>query len=141
VLAAYPLGVSVAAIGFGRWVAPDIRLRLMGPLAVVACAVLMLCAVRPGLTASLAIFAVSGAASCYQLAANVAFVTRVPDALRGRAYGLAQAGLSIGQGLAILLAGAAAERWSPTLVVATAGALGTAVALPLAGAWHRRAAS
>jgi predicted MFS family arabinose efflux permease len=136
-LAAYPLGMSAGALLFSRWVRPELRLRLMGPLAIVACGILLLCVGRPGLVMSLVIFTVSGVASCYQLAASVAFMTRVPDEMRGRAYGLAQAGLSIGQGAAILMAGAAAESWSPSTVIAATGAVGAVVALPLALAWRR----
>jgi hypothetical protein len=47
----------------------------MSPLTVVACAVLRLFALRPGLTGALLILASSGGLGCYQLAANAAFVT------------------------------------------------------------------
>lgn len=136
-LAAYPLGISIAAVVFSRLVRPELRLGLMGPLAIVACGILILCASGPGLVVSLLIFAISGAASCYQLAASVAYFTSVPDAMRGRAFGLAQAGLSVGQGAAILLAGAAAERWPPATVIAASGLIGAVTALPLVVAWHR----
>jgi predicted MFS family arabinose efflux permease len=137
-LAAYPVGMSLGSIVFSRWVDPDRRLRLMGPLAVVACAVLVTCVARPGLAGSLILFGLSGAASAYQLAASATFVARVPDHMLGRAFGLAQAGLSIGQGVAVVLAGALAELVRPSTVVSGSGAIGVLAAVPLAVAWYRR---
>ena len=80
----------------------------MGPLAVVACLVPAACLAGLGLAVSLAVFAVSGLAAAYQVAANTTFVSLCPDARRGQAYGLANAGLMIGQGVVYVLAGAAA---------------------------------
>lgn len=137
-LAAYPVGMSIGSIVFSRWVDPDRRLRLIGPLAVTACAVLIVCVARPGLIGLLVVFGISGAASAYQLAASAAFVARVPDHMLGRAFGLAQAGLSIGQGVAVVLAGALAEVVRPSTVVSGSGVLGVLVAVPLAVAWYRR---
>jgi hypothetical protein len=140
-LAAAPLGSAVGGLVYGRWVAPDRRLRLMGPLAVVAVAVLMGCVVAPPLPVVLALLALSGAGSAYQLAANAAFVTALPPHARGQAFGIVQAGLCLGQGVAVVAAGAAAHVWSPAAVIAVAGALGTAAAAGLAVADHRRVAS
>jgi hypothetical protein len=46
--------------------------------------------------------------------------------------GLVQAGLQVGQGVGLLLAGAAADWLSPLAVVAMFGAVGTAAAIGLA---------
>ena len=54
------------------------RDNLMGPLAVLTCAMLVLTILRPRLAASLAIFSVLAAFGVYHLAANTAFVLRVP---------------------------------------------------------------
>jgi len=51
---------------------------LMGPLAALTCGTLILAVFRPGLIASLVIFFVSAGFGVYQLAANTAFVVRVP---------------------------------------------------------------
>ena len=48
-----------------------------------------------------------------------------PAHLRSQAFGVAQAGISLGQGAAMLLAGAAAQHHVPSLVVAGGGVLGT----------------
>jgi hypothetical protein len=75
---------------------------------------------------------VSGAASAYQLAANAAFVSALPADARGQAFGIVTAALCVGQGVAIVLAGAAAQVWPPAWVIAAAGLVGTVAAAWLA---------
>ena len=132
ILAAGALGASLGAVGFSRLVSPERRLRWMGAVAALAPAVLVLFAFRPPLPAALAILVVSGIFDCYQLAANAAFVRAAPAAQRGQAFGIAQAGMSLGQGAAMVLAGAAAERFAPSLVIAVGGAIGLVVAAAVA---------
>jgi MFS family permease len=138
-LAAGAFGASVGAVLFSRLVRPARRLRLMVPLAATACGVLSLFAFRPALPAALAILTISGIFDCYQLAANAAFVTATPAEQRSQAFGIAQGGMSLGQGLAMILAGAAAQQLSPSLVIAISGAIGVAAAALVA--WTRSAAS
>lgn len=128
-LAAGPLGTSVGVIGFSRLADPVRRIRWMPALAVASCAVLVLFALDPYLAAAVAIIAVSGVLSCYQLAANAAFVSAAPASVRSQAFGIVQAGMSIGQGAAMVLAGAAAERYPPFAVIAMSGAVGTVAAV------------
>jgi hypothetical protein len=78
------------------------------------------------------IFALSGAFAMYQIAANTAFVERVPNERRAQAFGLANAGLIVGQGAAFALAGAAAEVLPPSTVIALGGGLGALAACGLA---------
>jgi predicted MFS family arabinose efflux permease len=118
-------------------VRPATRLRLVGLLAVAACVPLLGCAARPGLAVTLALWALSGACSAFQVPANAAFVQAVPDAQRGQAFGLAVTALRVAQGAGILLAGVVAERWAPTTVVAGAGGLGVLAATVAALAWAR----
>jgi predicted MFS family arabinose efflux permease len=132
VLAAGALGASLGAVAFVRLVGPARRQRWMRPLAVACCADLMLIAFRPGLLASLLILTVCGLLSAYQVAANAAFVTAAPQPHRGQAFGLATAGMSLCQGTAMILAGAAAERLAPAVVIALTGASGTIAAATLA---------
>jgi MFS family permease len=136
-LAANPAGTVVGMLVLTRWVRPATRLRWMGPLAVAACVPLVGCAARPGLAATVALWAVSGACSAFQVPANAAFVQAVPDAQRGQAFGLAVTALRVAQGAGILLAGAAAEWWSPPTVVAGAGVLGVLAATTAALGWAR----
>jgi hypothetical protein len=137
VLAAGPLGGVLAAPAFTRLVAPDRRLRWIGPLAVGACAVLLAIGVQPGLGVALAIFVISGAFGVYQIPANAAFVERVPNARRAQAFGLANAGLIVGQGIMFIIAGAAAGATSPATVIAAVGGVGTVLAVLLAIRWLR----
>jgi predicted MFS family arabinose efflux permease len=124
ILAAGALGASLGAVTFSRFVAPPQRRRWMMPLAAVACAVLILLVFRPALPVTLIILAVSGVFDCYQLAANSAFVAHAPPHHRSQAFGIAQGGMSLGQGAAMILAGAAAQHYPPAVVIAVSGVLG-----------------
>jgi hypothetical protein len=109
----------------------------MGSLAFAGCAVLVLFAWRPGLLLSLLVLFVSGLCACYQLAANAGFVGAAPDGQRSQAFGLAQGGISLGEGVVLIAAGAAADHHSPALVIAVCGAVGAVLALVLALSWRQ----
>ncbi len=138
VLGAGAFGAMVGSVAFSRLVGPERRLRWTAPLAVASCGSLMLFALRPRLPAALAILALSGVLACFQLAANAAFVTAAPPEQRSQAFGLAQGGMSLGQGVVMVLAGAAAGHFAPATVVVTCGAVGTAAALIVAAGSVRR---
>jgi predicted MFS family arabinose efflux permease len=135
ILAADALGQSIGAIMLSRFAAPPTRLRVMGPLAVAACGVLVLFFGQPDLAVCLLILVASGLCASYQLAANAAFVSATPQAQRSQAFGLAQGALSLGQGTAMILAGATAQHHSPARVIAVFGAVGAVVALAVAVGW------
>ena len=135
ILAAAALGQTAGAIVFSRFVAPPTRQRVMGPLAVAACAVLALFFWQPGLPEALLILFASGLGGSYQIAANAAFVSAAPREQRSQAFGLAQGGMSLGQGTVMILAGAAADHYSPAWVIAVSGTIGAAVALAIAVSW------
>jgi hypothetical protein len=140
IFAAGPLGTMIGAIAFSRLVPAPRRQAWLGPLAVVACGILLLLAVRLDLAALLAVLAVSGAGASYQLAANAAFVAAVPPERRGQAFGLANGGMQVFQGLWIVLAGAIAVRTlAPGTVIAISGGLGAALATALALTRRREA--
>ncbi len=132
ILAAQAFGTTAGAIGFSRFVQPAQRLRWTEPLAVAACAALALFAIGPGLPGVLLILALSGLFGCYQLAANAAFVQATPPGRRSQAFGIAQGGMSLGQGTAMIMAGAAAEHFTPASVIAAAGIVGALCALAVA---------
>jgi MFS family permease len=132
ILAAQALGATLGAALFSRLVKPQWRLRWMSPLAAGSCAVLVLFVVHPALPGALVLLMISGLCDCYQLAANAAFVRAVPDSQRSQAFGIAQGGMSLGQGAAMILAGAAAEQFPPSLVIAASGVLGLAAAVAIA---------
>jgi MFS family permease len=131
ILAAGALGASLGAVTFSRFVGPLGRQRWMTPLAASACAVLTLFVLRPALPVALVILTVSGAFDCYQLAANAAFVTHAPPDRRSQAFGVAQGGMSLGQGAAMIMAGAAAQHYPPSVVIAASGALGAIAAVAI----------
>jgi MFS family permease len=137
IFAAGPFGTMIGAMAFGRLVPAERRDRWLGPLAAGACGVLLLLAFRLGLVASLAVIAISGACSSYQLAANAAFVAAVPPERRGQAFGLANGGMQVFQGLWIVLAGGfAAHAIAPGTAIAISGGIGAALASALALVRH-----
>jgi hypothetical protein len=96
-----------------------------------------LSATDPGAAGLFALWLVAGLGASYNLPAAAAFVQAVPGALRARAFGVAQAGLQIVQGLGLLAAGVAADRLAPVDVVALAGVLGSLGVVVLRLAWPR----
>jgi MFS family permease len=142
VFAAGPFGTAIGALVYGRMIQPVTRQRWMAPLAVACCGVLLLCWLQPGIVAALTIIAGSGACASYQLAANAAFVASVPPARRGQAFGLANGGMQVSQGLWIVLAGAAATLpgITPATAIAASGGIGAILAAALALVWHRQPA-
>ncbi|MBV9451962.1 MAG: MFS transporter [Streptosporangiaceae bacterium] len=139
ILAAQALGETFGALVLSRFVAPARRFRLMGPLAIASCSVLLLFAFRPGLIASLVLLCISGFCGAYQIAANAAFVSATPHDRRSQAFGLAQGGMSFGQGMVMIIAGAAAEAMHPSTIIAVCGGIGSLAAVALAGSWSHRA--
>ncbi|MFC4112355.1 MFS transporter [Nonomuraea zeae] len=134
-MAAMPMGTVVGAFLFSRFVSPPRRLRLMGWMAMLSCAPLVVTALRPPLAVVLAAWVLSGIGGAYQLAANAAFVQCVPAERRAQAFGLVQSGLMAVQGIGILAGGFAAERLGPEPVVALAGITGVISAAVLALVW------
>jgi MFS family permease len=131
ILAAEALGAALGAVTFSRFVRPPQRQRWMVPLAVAACAVLGLFVFRPALPVALIILTLSGVFACFQLAANAAFVAQAPPDRRSQAFGVAQGGMSLGQGAAMIMAGAAAQHYPPAVVIAISGALGVLAAVAI----------
>jgi MFS family permease len=139
--AACPFGTALGAVVVGRLIPRATRQRLMGPLAVGSCGLLLLCWLHLGFIGALLVIAGSGACASYQLAANAAFVAAVPPQRRGQAFGLANGGMQVTQGLWIVLAGAAVSSGAvtPGISIAISGGLGAVLAAALATSWRRRA--
>lgn len=129
VFAALPIGNALGMLLLTRLVSPDTRLRLVPLLAVASSAVLVLCALTHNLVATLVVLVACGGFAAYQVVAAAAFVRAVPDSGRGQAFGLANTGIRVSQGLGVVLAGAFAQNWPPSGVVATFGAVGAVVGL------------
>jgi predicted MFS family arabinose efflux permease len=136
VLASTACSTAIATPLFTRFVRPRRRIDLMGPLAVLTCATLVLTALRPGLAISLVIFSLSAAFGIYQIAANTAFVVRVPNERRAQAFGIANMGVIVGQGAAFIAAGAVTDFVAPAVVIAVWGGVGAIVAWVLTLRWR-----
>ena len=146
-LAANPVGVVIGGVVVGRFCSPERRERLLVPLVLLSLGAIALAGLAPRvlpagtptLVGVLALFVLSGIGASWLIPLNVAFVQTVPPEFRGRAFGVAIAGLSGSQGLGIVLAGLAAERVLPSDVVLVCGALGVlAVIVPLLGLLRTR---
>jgi MFS family permease len=136
VIASTTLSTTIAIPLFTRFVRPRQRTNLMGPLAVLTCGSLVLMALHPSLAASLVIFSLSAAFGVYQIAANTAFVVRVPSERRAQAFGIASMGVIVGQGVAFVAAGAATVVFTPSAVIAVGGGVGAVVACVLTLRWR-----
>jgi predicted MFS family arabinose efflux permease len=139
-LAAIPAG-SVIGMLILKSVRPEWRLRMMAPLAIVTCAVLIPTAWAPVLAVSVVLWAVSGMLSAHDMVVQTTFVQIVPDASRGQAIGLASAAMQTAQGLGIVVAGLLAEVFTPAVVVGAAGGVGVLAASGAAVAWTRAASA
>ena len=135
--AAMPFGTAIGMIVLTRFIAPPVRLRLLGPLAISACAVLLACVAHLGLVLTIVVWAISGAAQAFQTVAAAAFIRAVPDAGRGQAFGLASTSLRLAQGVAIVIGGALTVLLAPSWVVVVFAAVGTVVTVFIAMAWTR----
>ncbi len=137
-MAADPLGSVLGAWLFVRYVPAHHRARLVGVLAVCAGIPLVLCAFRPGLVLTFALWSLSGAAStAYLLQTQSGFVRATPDADRGRAIGVAASGIVAAQGIAVFIGGVMADLWDPAIATAVAGATGALCSFACAVAWRR----
>ena len=136
IIACTALGTMLALPVFTRFVRPRQRINVMGPLATLTCGSLILIGLRPNLAISLVILLLSAAFGVYQVAANTAFVMRVPPQRRAQAFGIANMGVIVGQGAAYVAAGAVAEVVTPAAVIAVAGGLGAVVAFVLTLRWR-----
>ncbi|TDE08240.1 MFS transporter [Jiangella asiatica] len=139
-LAANPVGTVIGMLLLRRF-RPDRRLALMGPLAIATSAVLLPSGWAPGLAVSVVLWTLSGVFSAHDMITQSAYVASVPAHRRGQAVGVAIAALRAAQGLAIVLAGIAAQFLAPSAIIAAAAALGTVAAAVATVRWRRAASS
>jgi MFS family permease len=139
-LAANPAGTALGGLVVGRFCPPGVRDRLLAPLLALSLGGVLLAGLVPlvldraagAFTAVLVLLFIAGVGGACNIPLNVAFVQAVPSAYRGRAFGVAVAGLSGVQGLGVVLAGLGADVLRPSTMVALAGGIGlAAVVVPL----------
>ncbi|MBW4718870.1 MFS transporter [Saccharothrix obliqua] len=117
---------------------PAKRERLIGPLAVLSVAPLVMFAFNPNLTWTIALLVLAGMAGAYHTPARSAWMRILPDEYRGRAYGIARTALRSSQGGGMALAGVVAHAiGSVTATLAGAGAIGLLLAGQATVAWNR----
>lgn len=138
-MASVPAGMAVGAAMLGRAVRPVTRARALLPLAMLATVPLLLTPLGSAPWAIALLWFLAGMGGAYQMPANVLFMTLVPDTHRGRAFGVAQSGLLALQGVALLLAGAAADVVGPDDAVTGATALALLGVAALSARWPARA--
>ena len=133
-MAADPAGSVLGVWAFTRFVPERLRRGAVGPLAVAAALPLSLCALSPGLGATILLWATAGAcATACLVQCQADFVRATPPHVRGRAIGVAASGLIGTQGLAMLLSGWAAGEWGTRAAVAVCGVVGFGLAVVLTG--------
>ncbi|WP_158848236.1 MFS transporter [Saccharothrix deserti] len=117
---------------------PAKRERLIGPLAILSLAPLVMFALNPNLTWTIALLVIAGMAGAYHTPARSAWMRILPDAYRGRAYGIARTALRSSQGGGMALAGVVAHAiGSVTATLAGAGGIGLLLAAQATVAWNR----
>ncbi|MEU5783819.1 MFS transporter [Micromonospora lupini] len=125
IMVANPVGYVLGGLLVSRLFGPARRLALMRPLAVFSPLVLVPALFDPpplvvALLAALCGFAVAGMMPM----ANGLFVQALPDGFRARAFGVMATGVQVIQGLAVLVTGLLAERFSIPVVVGVWSAAG-----------------
>jgi MFS family permease len=135
-LAALPLGLAIGGLILSRAAGPIRRIQLAIPLATVATVAMLPLMFDPPLPVVLALYVLSGAGLATAIPLNAMFVRAVAPAYRGRAFGVARSGLEVGQGVAVLAAGAAATLLPVPVVIALFGGVaGTLLVALIAARW------
>jgi MFS family permease len=137
-LAANPVGTIIGGIVVGRMLTPSRRVRVLRPLALLSALALVPLAIELPLWIVLLLYAASGFGMSFLLPLNAMFVQVLPTSFRARAFGVVQSGLQVSQGLAVVLAGWAANELETRYVIGLSGALGVLVICALAAAWPSR---
>jgi MFS family permease len=131
-MASLPAGAALGALLVAR-LEPLRQVNLIVPLAVAACAPLMLTSLAPPWQVALPLWFVAGLSQGFMVPLMTTVNLISPAELRGRVNGLAGAGFSTITAATFLLAGAAADLTSPAVAVTMAAVVG----LALVGAAHR----
>jgi predicted MFS family arabinose efflux permease len=135
------MGSGPAGIVIGLWllpmIIPDQRARHVVLLSVVSCVPLALFVAVPGVVVASLLIMVSGIALYFWIPLAAEFTQAVPDHMRGQAVGLLTTTMRVTQGVAILIFGLVAQNALSSTVIATSGAIGTAMVVVLSVAWIR----
>ncbi|MCK7627675.1 MFS transporter [Streptomyces sp. RS10V-4] len=135
-----PVGAVVAETLVGTFLGPRARARLTFPMGLFAVLPSLGFAARPSLGWALVLLVLTGTGISYNFGVDRWFVAAVPDELLGQAMTVMQAGRMTLMGLAMGLAGAAAEFAPLSTVMPAAGVVGTAAVLAVIAAVRRAGA-
>ncbi|MDQ1739394.1 MAG: hypothetical protein QOE53_1046 [Pseudonocardiales bacterium] len=136
-MAAGPAGAALGTYLFLRLVPSTSRPTWMPILAIVCGLPLVVCWLRPGIAVSIVLWAISGAATSYQIQVVTEYIRAVPDNRRAQAVGVAASGLLASQGIGILLGGIVASRFGAASAVGVAGAVAAGLAVWITVLWTR----
>ncbi|HEY7176314.1 MAG TPA: MFS transporter, partial [Micromonosporaceae bacterium] len=136
IMASAPVGAVIGAIVIGRMVSPELRQRLVRPLAVLVPAALVPVFLVHSVTviavlSLISSFAVNGLAA----PANGMFVRATPAEFRARAFGVMQFSLQLSQGLALLITGFVAGFVRVPTAVALFSVLGVCAMVAVSATW------
>ncbi|MFI1306739.1 MFS transporter [Streptomyces sioyaensis] len=138
-LCSMPIGAVVAESLVGAFLGPRARARLTFPMGVFAVLPSLGFAARPSLGWAVLLLVLTGTGISYNFGVDRWFVAAVPEELLGQAMTVMQAGRMTVMGLAMGLAGVAAQ-WAPLrLVMPAAGVLGAVCVLAVISEVRRTA--
>jgi predicted MFS family arabinose efflux permease len=120
-LACLPVGMLAGDLAVGRFVRPAVRERLVVTLVVVLGLPLVGFALDPPWVVCAGLLLVTGTGFAYALGLQRPFLDAVPEAGRGQAFGLLNAGLMSVQGAGPVVFGAVAEFTDAGVAMALAG--------------------
>lgn len=132
VMGAPAAGLIIGAWLFTKFVTPERRTQLIGPLAVLTGLALALCAFQPTLPMVLVILTLSGILAAFQVQVGALFGTLTPADGRAQVMGLLGSGALTAQGISVVLGGVLAEAIGVSQTVAVLGAVAAVAALPAA---------
>jgi len=131
-----PLGTMIGAVLYVRFARPALRHRLIRPMALLSCLALLPLATDLRLPAVVALLVLAGFGTAYVIVLNALYIQAVPVTHRARAFAVAASGLTVGQGLATVAAGAlAGVLGNPALTVSLCGLAGAVAMLPTLLRW------
>ncbi len=139
---AWIAGIVAGSLGAGRLSTERARTWAVVVGAAVTCAALVPFAIVPAVWMLVPLSVLGGTGNGYaNVCASTLFVTRTPDAMRGRVSAAINALVGGAQGVSLLAGGAIAAVLSPRAIYAMAGMLGVAVAIAMSLYFGSRASS
>nr|WP_272954525.1 MFS transporter [Kribbella sandramycini] len=127
----YAAGTVLGELVVARFT-PSVRRRLVVPLLLASQLPAIAFLAKPSVPTAALLLVVSGAGHAFNQAIDPIILATADPSYRGRLFTVQTSGLMAIQGLSIAAAGAIGAHIAPNLIIAAAGACGTALTLPLA---------